>query len=54
VISLYVAALEAREFEDRLASLERADCKLVEHVGGGAPVNNESEKSQRDRSNAEA
>ena len=32
VISLYVNTLEAREFEDRLASLERADRKPVEQV----------------------
>jgi hypothetical protein len=40
VISLYVNTLEAREFEDRLALLERADRKPVEDVSNDAPINN--------------
>jgi hypothetical protein len=36
VISLYVNTLEAREFEDRLAQLERSDRKLVEHGSNDA------------------
>jgi hypothetical protein len=43
VISLYVNTLEAREFEDRLAQLERADRKPAGNVGNAAPVNNNAE-----------
>jgi hypothetical protein len=40
VVSLYVNALEAREFEDRLAKLERADIKRVADVSNDVPIAN--------------
>jgi hypothetical protein len=40
VISLYFNTLEARDFEDRLVKLERADLKQVEDVRNGARINN--------------
>jgi hypothetical protein len=43
VISLYVNTLEAHNFEDRLARLERADLKRVRdmsHASNDAPINN--------------
>ncbi len=38
VMSLYVQALEANEFEDRLALLERTDLKRMGAVRNGAPI----------------
>ena len=38
VMSLYVKALEANEFEDRLALLERTDLKRMGEVRNGAPI----------------
>jgi hypothetical protein len=36
VISLYVNTLEAHDFEDRLAKLERCDLKRVSAIGNGS------------------
>ena len=43
VISLYVNTLEAHNFEDRLARLERADLKRVGRVRDDAPIDNIAE-----------
>jgi hypothetical protein len=40
MISLYVNALEANDFEDRLVQLERADLKRVAGGSYDAPVSN--------------
>ncbi len=46
VIGLYVNSLEARDFEDRLARLERADLKRRAEVSmDGADSNNAEEKA---------
>ena len=42
VMSLYVKALEANEFEDRLALLERTDLKRMGEVRNGAPINSDA------------
>jgi hypothetical protein len=42
VISLYINTLEAQDFEERLAKLERADLGRVEDVRNGAPINNDT------------
>jgi hypothetical protein len=44
VIGLYVNSLEARDFEDRLARLERADLKRRAEVSMDAADSNNAEK----------